>query len=212
MYVFDPKDVVLRDIDDFKFFERNNKAHPESQIDRIAASMQRFGAVQPVAVDAKGVLIYGTGRILAARKLGLAKYPAITLTHLSEQKVREYRIADNATAKTGFDDLSDFDLDSLVVELQLLQDSGSDLLDIGIPGDALEGILASGVPDLLSEDPPPVPNDAPPDDDMIEVKYRLDRETHERLTSLMRSAPGANPCQRLAAILSCVDTTTLGSL
>jgi len=43
-------------------------------------------------------IIAGHGRLLAARKLGLAEVPVVVLDHLSETQRRAYIIADNRLA------------------------------------------------------------------------------------------------------------------
>lgn len=209
MQEFKPE-IVMWDLGKFRFYDNNNKIHTDEQVSRIAKSMQAFGTVQPVAVDAEGVLIAGTGRIMAARKLGLKQYPAMVLTHLSPEQVRAYRIADNATTRTKFDDLSDFDMDSMVFELQSLQEMGADLSLTGIPSGSIDDFLASGVPDLdEAPEPPFVPeNDA--DEEGVDIRIkRVDPETFSRWTSLMTTAPGQNPVQKLSALLACVDTAAL---
>ncbi|MCS6930627.1 MAG: ParB/Srx family N-terminal domain-containing protein, partial [Acetobacteraceae bacterium] len=57
-----------------------------------------FGFVNPVLVDAAGVLVAGHGRVMAARRLGMAAVPAIRLAHLTEAQARALRLADNQIA------------------------------------------------------------------------------------------------------------------
>lgn len=82
-------------------YARNAKLHPELQVAQIAASMQQFGFVNPVLVDAKGVLVAGHGRLLAAQSLGLQKIPVIKLGHLSEDQAKALRLADNSLPQGG---------------------------------------------------------------------------------------------------------------
>src|ERR1019366_9197001 len=63
---------------------RNPRTHSEAQIAQIAASIETFGFNNPILVDTKAGIIAGHGRLLAARKLGLAEVPVIVLDHLSE--------------------------------------------------------------------------------------------------------------------------------
>ena len=67
-------------------------------MDQIAASMVEFGWTNPVLVDEQGGMLAGHGRLLAARKLGLAEVPVIRFEHLSEAQKRAYLIADNQLA------------------------------------------------------------------------------------------------------------------
>jgi len=82
-------------------YARNAKFHPELQVSQLAASMQQFGFVNPVLVDAKGVLVAGHGRLLAAQLLDLKTIPVIKLGHLSEDQAKALRLADNSLPQGG---------------------------------------------------------------------------------------------------------------
>ena len=56
-------------------YAANARTHSEAQVAQIAASIAEFGFVNPVLVDAAGVLVAGHGRVLAAKRLGLATVP-----------------------------------------------------------------------------------------------------------------------------------------
>ena len=65
-------------------YARNARTHSEAQVAQIAGSIREFGFTNPVLVDGENGIIAGHGRVLAARKLGLAAVPVIELAHLSE--------------------------------------------------------------------------------------------------------------------------------
>ena len=90
--------IELWPIDRLRPYERNPRTHSEAQVDQIAASMVEFGWTNPVLVDEQGGVLAGHGRLLAARKLGLAEVPVIRFEHLSEAQKRAYLIADNQLA------------------------------------------------------------------------------------------------------------------
>jgi ParB-like chromosome segregation protein Spo0J len=72
-------------------YARNPRTHSDNQIAQIAGSIAEFGFTNPILVDSKDGIIAGHGRLLGARKLGLASVPVIVLDHLSEtQKARVY--------------------------------------------------------------------------------------------------------------------------
>lgn len=73
----------------------NVKQHPEEQLAHIVASIQRFGFLDPIAVDARGMIIEGHGRWFAANRLGMARVPVFVLSHLTEAERRAYAIAHN---------------------------------------------------------------------------------------------------------------------
>ena len=53
-------------------YARNARTHSESQVALIAGSIREYGFTNPVLVDGENGIIAGHGRVLAARKLGLA--------------------------------------------------------------------------------------------------------------------------------------------
>jgi ParB-like chromosome segregation protein Spo0J len=54
-------------------YARNARTHSAEQIAQIAASILEFGFTNPILVDSMDGIIAGHGRLLAARKLGLAE-------------------------------------------------------------------------------------------------------------------------------------------
>ena len=97
--------IELWPIDRLRAYERNPRTHSEAQVDQIAASMVEFGCTNPILVDENAGILAGHGRLLAARKLGLAEVPVIRFEHLSEAQKRAYLIADNQLAlQAGWDD------------------------------------------------------------------------------------------------------------
>ena len=68
-------------------YARNSRTHSEAQVAQIAASIREFGFTNPVLIDGEGGIIAGHGRVMAARKLGMADVPCIRLAQ-SQQCVR----------------------------------------------------------------------------------------------------------------------------
>ena len=58
-------------------YARNSRTHSDEQVVQIAASIREWGWTNPILVDEDGGLIAGHGRLLAARKLGLAQIPTM---------------------------------------------------------------------------------------------------------------------------------------
>ena len=107
--------------------------HSPTQVTQIAASIAEFGFVNPVLVDAEGVLIAGHGRVMAAKQLGLTSVPVLRLGHLSPAQARALRLADNQIAlNSGWDEaLLAAEIarirDEAVVDLDVLGFSGMEL-------------------------------------------------------------------------------------
>lgn len=102
-------------------YEKNAKAHPETQIDQIAKSIEEFGFNQPLVVDKDNVLIVGHGRFLAAKTLGIEEVPVIRADELTKAQVKAYRLADNKLNESGWD------MKLVVEELKSLQDEDFDI-------------------------------------------------------------------------------------
>jgi len=116
-------------------YARNAKLHDESQVSKIASSIREFGFNNPVLVDGEKPpgIIAGHGRVLAAKKLGLAEVPCIRLSHLTEAQRRAYILADNRLAELG----GGWDAEMLRLELAELGDLDVDLEGIGFGADDL---------------------------------------------------------------------------
>ena len=112
-------------------YARNSRTHSEAQVAQIAASIREFGFTNPVLMDKDGGIIAGHGRVMAARKLGLAEVPCIRLAHLTDVQRRAYIIADNKLAlNAGWDE------EMLKLEISDLGDLGLDMSLIGFsPGE-----------------------------------------------------------------------------
>jgi hypothetical protein len=122
-----PADSIERwKLDKIVPYERNPRLHSEEQIGQIAESMKRFGVTTPVLVDEDGELIYGHGRLAAAKLLGLRELPVAIARGWSDAEKRAYRIADN---QLGLN--SEWDLPLLKIELGALADSGFDMPLLG---------------------------------------------------------------------------------
>jgi DNA modification methylase len=118
-------------------YARNSRTHSDEQVAQIAASIREFGFTNPVLIDADGGIIAGHGRVLGARKLGLAEVPCIRLGHLSEAQRRAYVIADNKLAlNAGWDD------EMLGLELRDLQGMDYDLGLTGFEQSDIDALLA----------------------------------------------------------------------
>ena len=78
------------DVADLVPYARNARTHSDAQVARIAGSIREFGWTNPILVDGGRGVIAGHGRLLAARKLGMAEVPVIELAHLTEAQKRAY--------------------------------------------------------------------------------------------------------------------------
>ncbi len=60
---------------------------------KIGASLDRYGFVNAILIDAESNVIAGEGRLLAAKERGFKQVPTVCLAHMSEADQRAYRIS-----------------------------------------------------------------------------------------------------------------------
>ena len=168
-------------------YARNSRTHSDEQVAQIAASIREFGFTNPVLIDGEGGIIAGHGRVLGARKLGLAQVPCIRLAHLTEAQRRAYVIADNQIGlNSGWDD------DVLADELHLLKIDDFDLSLTGFAADDLEKLLLEEIP------PPPQNYGGQPVKEklLVMVECKTDAEQRAVLEQLTR---GGHECRALTS-------------
>ncbi len=110
-----PVAVTYRSPADLKPHPTNPRVHKPRQIKLLAKSIQAFGFVVPVLVDANNHVIAGHARLEAAIKLELNQVPVIHLEHLSPAQATALMVADNRLAE-----LSSWDTELLATHLKEL--------------------------------------------------------------------------------------------
>nr|MBA3325251.1 site-specific DNA-methyltransferase [Paracoccaceae bacterium] len=137
-------------------YARNARTHSEDQIALIAGSIREFGFANPILVDGASGIIASHGRVLAARKLGLALVPVIELGHLSEAQKRAYVLADNKLAeRAGWDE------EMLRMELGDLRSDGFDLGLMGFEMEELARLFDAPAQGLTDPDETPEAPETP---------------------------------------------------
>ena len=124
--------LVWKKIDELISYEHNAKLHPQEQLDKLVGSFDEFGRIVPAGIDADGNLIYGHGRILAARQRGDTEFPCVEISGLTETQRRAFVHADNLLSQSGTDEAI------LRSEMQALQAAG---FDVSITGFDPEGLV-----------------------------------------------------------------------
>lgn len=117
-------------------YVNNSRTHSDEQVAQIASSIKEFGFTNPVLIDEQGGLIAGHGRVMAAKKLNLTEVPSIVLSGLTEAQKKAYIIADNQLPLNA-----GWDLDTLKLELETLQELDFDIDLLGFDDEFLNGLL-----------------------------------------------------------------------
>lgn len=163
--------VERRSVESLVPYARNARTHSDEQVAQIAASIREWGWTTPVLVDEQDGIIAGHGRVMAARKLGIAEIPVMVARGWTEAQRRAYVIADNQLALNA-----GWDTGLLKVEIGELDGEGFDLALLGFDGAALAGLLTDQTEGLTDpDDVPDVPTHpvTEPGDVWLLGKHRL---------------------------------------
>ena len=144
-----------------KSYAHNARTHTERQVALIAQSFEAFGFNNPIIAEEDGTIIAGHGRWEAAKQLGLEHVPVLRVRHLTPDKIRAYRLADNRLAE-----LAGWDEEMLVIELGELttidldfsiETIGWTFPEIDVMLDPPKGADADGPSDAIDSDIPVPP-------------------------------------------------------
>lgn len=130
----------IRQTSDLIPYANNSRMHSDEQVNQIASSIKEFGFTSPILIDEQGGVIAGHGRIMAASKLSMDELPCITLEGLTEAQKKAYVIADNKIALNA-----DWDMDTLKIEIETLQEL---LFDIDLIGFDSDEFVFTEMPDF----------------------------------------------------------------
>jgi len=108
--------------------EHNPRTHTKEQVEKIAASITKFGFTNPILIDSRNTVLAGHGRLEAAKQLGMDPVPTIRLEHMTKAQLRAYAIADNRLAE-----LASWDRELLALEFNALSELDIDF-DLNITG------------------------------------------------------------------------------
>lgn len=129
--------IIQVPIKDLKMYENNPRNNAES-VDQVAESIKNFGFNVPMVIDTDNVIITGHTRYKAAQKLGIETVPCIIADHLTPQKVKAFRLADNKVGEKSMWDYQKLE--------QELAEIGMDMTQFGF--EEIEEEIAS----LVQED------------------------------------------------------------
>jgi ParB-like chromosome segregation protein Spo0J len=144
--------IELRLLKDIIPYAKRLRKIPQKAIDRVALSIAEFGPRQVIVVDKDDVIIVGTVRYLACKKLGLESFPVHVAEGLTPEQVREYRIMDNRSHQE-----TDWDLDIVKLELTELNALKCDLKFTGFEPREMDEFLTGGVDDQAANEAPAPP-------------------------------------------------------
>lgn len=175
------KDKIKQvDVSNLIPYTQNPKKHPDSQIDKIASSIKKFGFTVPILIKGDNEIIAGHGRVEAAKKLGIDEVPAIVRDDLTDAEAKAFRIADNRIAE------SDWDEDLLEMEFEELEEE-FDLTLTGFDEEEIESVGDWDVSTELDPDKPHRDVEMVPLEDIEANTWNPGEMTNRKKTELKRS-------------------------
>lgn len=131
-------------------YTSNARTIPQRAVDKVAASLREYGWQQPIVVDAKGVILAGHTRLLAAYQEKQTEVPVVVAKGLTPAQAKAYRLMDNRSHSE-----SDWDETLLRKELGALKELDFDLALTGFDSNELDSLLL--FPLGLGDEAPPAP-------------------------------------------------------
>lgn len=132
---------------------QNYRQHPESQVKKLVASLQRFGQGRSIVVQDGPehlLIVAGHGIVEAARQIGYTELRADILpASWTHEQVVGYLVADNLHSQEAEDDE-----ELLASLLEEQKNAGFDLLSLGTDEESLRQMLESLGDDYLAGDTP----------------------------------------------------------
>ena len=117
--------MELRKVDELRPYENNAKLHPTEQIEKLRKSFREFGMIVPIGIDGQDRVIYGHGRLMAAKAEGWTEVPTVTVEDLTDEQRAAFVHADNLLGETGYDK------ETLLSEARALHAAGFDVSIVG---------------------------------------------------------------------------------
>ena len=124
------------DIDTLHSFKKNSTTHSPKQIRQIANSYEQFGFLGAIIISEENEILAGSGRVAAARLLGMRTIPCIRNSSMTAAQKRAFALADNKIQRNA-----GVDLEILAIELAELAELGIVMPDLGFEQYEIDQIL-----------------------------------------------------------------------
>lgn len=132
-------DIKQVKISELKPYDKNNKNHPQAQIDLLAKSIKEFWFTNPILLSDKNEIIWGHWRLEAIKQLWWDEAPCVYIKDLADKQIRKLRLLDNKLAELSEDnieniqfeleELQDLELDELYMDLWKVEDIDFDNIE-----------------------------------------------------------------------------------
>lgn len=184
--------IVEMPISDIKPYE-NNPRFNDDAVPKVAESLKSFGWQQPVVIDSRhgNEIVVGHTRVAAAKSLGMESVPTVDCSHLTDEQIRAYRLADNKT-----NEFASWDEIKLDKEFEQLPDF--DMTRFGFDDSASDDLA-----DAFGEDGDPT--EVKPYKDADKVNFKIPVEFLDRVRKWLREGGRAKAIKWLLVQAGCIE-------
>jgi DNA modification methylase len=116
----------MAEVGSLRMAARQVRRRDAVQAAKLKASLECYGVVRPILINAGREIIEGHGVLEAAKALGLEHVPCVVIDHLNPEQQHALRLALNRLGETG-----SWDFEELRLEFLELIDLGCDIIDTG---------------------------------------------------------------------------------
>lgn len=102
-------------LNEIRPYWRNPRRISDEAVTALMSSLETYGYVVPITVDADNVIITGHTRYTALRRMGVEAVEVLRITSLNDEQVKRFRIIDNRSGE-----YSQWDFDKLTAEVERL--------------------------------------------------------------------------------------------
>lgn len=139
-----PLSIVYLSLDEIKPWD-DNPRNNEPAVEDVMASIEEFGMIIPIVVNAEYEIKAGHTRVLACKRLGRDSVPAIVVDHLSREQQDAFAIADNKTSS-----IAAWDDAKLVKIFESLKESGYDLAKTAFKATEIDALMGGWHSDIAA--------------------------------------------------------------
>lgn len=110
--------IIYKNIGDIIPYE-NNPRNNEKAVEYVANSIKVFGMKQPIVIDKENVIVCGHTRFEACKLLMYDQVPCIVADDLTDEQIKQYRLADNKVSEKAEWDEFALALELMNVEIDM---------------------------------------------------------------------------------------------
>lgn len=89
--------LIKKQLNELKKYKNNPRT--DGSAEAVRESIEKFGYINPIIIDKRGVILAGHSRVDALKELGIDAVECILADDLTEEQGKAFRISDNRVAE-----------------------------------------------------------------------------------------------------------------